>query len=170
MEDKRTADLKLLVLDVDGVLTDGRITINERGEEFKSFDVKDGLGLRLLMEAGVDVIIITGRKSKSVAYRAEELGIREVYQGVKNKSALFADLLKRKRLEKEQVCCMGDDLPDLPLFQLSGISVAVADAVSEVRNEASFITKNRGGNGAVREVCDMILKAQQRWQDAIPKG
>jgi len=165
MDDKRAADVKLLVLDVDGVMTDGRITINEQGEEVKSFDVKDGLGLRLLMNAGIDVVIITGRKSKSVAYRAEELGIREVYQGVKDKGALFSDLVKRKKLEKEQVCCIGDDLPDLPLFQLAGVSVAVADAVSEVQNEAIFITKNRGGNGAVREVCDMILKARQKLQD-----
>jgi len=163
MEDKKAAMIKLLVLDVDGVLTDGRIFINERGKEIKCFHVRDGLGLKLLMRAGIDVVIITGRESNSVAFRAKELGIQEVHQGVNDKKALIVEMMKRKKLNKEQVCCVGDDLPELPLLHLAGVAVAVADAADEVRNAASFITKNRGGHGAVREVCEMILKAQQKW-------
>ena len=163
MEDRKMAVIKLLVLDVDGVMTDGRIFIDARGEEIKCFNVRDGFGLRLLMTAGIEVVIITGRESNSVTYRAKELRIREVYQGVDDKGALFAELMRRKKLKKEQVCCIGDDLPDLPLFHGAGVPIAVADAAAEIRNAASYVTKNRGGNGAIREVCEMILKAQQRW-------
>ncbi|UCF57012.1 MAG: HAD-IIIA family hydrolase [Deltaproteobacteria bacterium] len=159
--------IKLLILDVDGVMTDGRIIMNHNGEEIKCFHVRDGHGLRLLLSAGIDVIIISGRKSKTVEYRAKELGIQEIYQGVKEKESLCRKLIQRKKLEREQVCCMGDDLPDLPMFNQAGISIAVADAVTEVRTAASFVTKNRGGNGAVREVCELILKAQEKWPDAI---
>ena len=163
------AKIKLLILDVDGVMTDGRIILNDQGEEIKYFHVKDGHGLRRLLRAGIDVLIITGRKSKAVEHRAKDLGIREVYQGVKDKGSLCKELIQLKRLDKEQVCCMGDDLPDLPMFGLTGASVAVADAASELRAAARYVTKNRGGNGAVREVCELILKAQDRWPH-FPRG
>jgi YrbI family 3-deoxy-D-manno-octulosonate 8-phosphate phosphatase len=167
MMEEKTAKIKTLILDVDGVLTNGKITINDSGEEIKSFHVRDGLGLRLLMSAGIDVIIITGRKSEVVAHRARELGIKEVYQGIKDKGALCRKLMKQKQLEKDQLCCIGDDLPDLPMFHQAGLSIAVADAAPEIRQAAGIITKNVGGEGAVREACEMILKAREIWEETL---
>jgi YrbI family 3-deoxy-D-manno-octulosonate 8-phosphate phosphatase len=160
--------IRLLILDVDGVMTDGRIIINGRGEEIKRFHVRDGYGVKRLLDAGIDVVIITGRKSKAVECRAKELGIQEVYQGVKQKGSLCREVIARKNLIKDQVCCMGDDLPDLPMFSQAGVSIAVADAASEVRDEASHVTEQKGGHGAVREVCELILKAQQNWPGTAP--
>ncbi|MBW2203169.1 MAG: HAD-IIIA family hydrolase [Deltaproteobacteria bacterium] len=160
---EKPASIKLLILDVDGVLTDGRITMNERGEEVKSFDVKDGLGLKMLMSTGVEVVIITGRKSMVVEHRAKELGIGEVWQGIKDKGALSRKIIEEKGLEKNEVCCIGDDLPDLAMFMEAGLRIAVADGVEEVREEADFVTKKKGGYGAVREVCEWILKSKGAW-------
>jgi YrbI family 3-deoxy-D-manno-octulosonate 8-phosphate phosphatase len=160
--------IKLLILDVDGVMTDGRIIMNGRGEEIKRFHVKDGYGLKRLLDAGIDVVIITGRKSRAVEYRAKELGIQEIYQGVKEKGSLCREVIERKNLMKDQVCCMGDDLPDLPMFGQVGTSIAVADAADEVRNAAGHVTAQKGGHGAVREVCEWILKAQQSWPGTAP--
>ena len=157
---EKSASIKLLILDVDGVLTDGRITLNERGEEVKSFDVKDGLGLKMLMSTGVEVVIITGRKSMVVEHRAKELGIDEVWQGIKDKRALSRKIIEEKGLEKNEVCCIGDDLPDLAMFMEAGLRIAVADGVEEVREEADFVTKKKGGYGAVREACELILKSK----------
>lgn len=162
MKDK-AAGIKLLFLDVDGVLTDGRITLNENGEEVKTFDVKDGLGLKLLMSDGVEVVIVTGRRSRVVAHRARELGIREVYQGISDKSAVCKRLIAQKGLKKSEVSSMGDDLPDLAMFRESGLRITVADAAREVREQADFITHKRGGYGAVREVSEWILKCRGRW-------
>jgi 3-deoxy-D-manno-octulosonate 8-phosphate phosphatase (KDO 8-P phosphatase) len=156
------AKIKLLILDVDGVMTDGRIMLNDRGEETKNFDVKDGHGLVCLRQAGIEVAIISGRTSNAVDHRANELGIRDVYQGIKDKAALCQRLLREKELAPDQVCCVGDDLPDLPLFDQAGLAVAVADAVAEVRSAARLITKSKGGHGAVREICDLILNAQKK--------
>ncbi len=153
----------MLFLDVDGVLTDGRITLNENGEEVKTFDVKDGLGLKLLMSDGVEVVIVTGRRSRVVAHRARELGIREVYQGISDKSAVCKRLIAQKGLKKSEVSSMGDDLPDLAMFRESGLRITVADAAREVREQADFITHKRGGYGAVREVSEWILKCRGRW-------
>ncbi len=160
---EKPASIKLLILDVDGVLTDGRITMNERGEEVKSFDVKDGLGLKMLMSTGVEVVIITGRKSMVVEHRAKELGIDEVWQGIKDKRALSRKIIEEKGLEKNEVCCIGDDLPDLAMFMEAGLRIAVADGVEEVREEADFVTKKKGGYGAVREACEWILKSKGAW-------
>jgi len=159
----RAAKIKLLILDVDGVMTDGRIMLNDHGEEIKSFNVKDGQGLRILMRSGVDVVLITGRMSKAVEYRARDLGIRELYQRIEDKESLCIELLEAKKLDKEQVCCIGDDLPDIPMFKHAGLSIAVANAAVEVRDAACHVTKNCGGKGAVREVCELILKAQGSW-------
>jgi 3-deoxy-D-manno-octulosonate 8-phosphate phosphatase (KDO 8-P phosphatase) len=167
MSKKTLAKVKLLILDVDGVLTDGRIIMNDRGEETKHFNSKDGHGLRMLMEAGIEVALISGRNSAAVEFRARDLGISEIYLGAKNKARVCADLIQRKRLEKPEVCCMGDDLPDLPLFEQSGIAVAVADAVPEIRAAAAFSTKNKGGKGAARELCEAILKAKGLWPHSI---
>ncbi len=160
---EKLAAIRLLVLDVDGVLTDGRFFLTEKGEEYKAFHAKDGHGLRMLMKAGVIVALISGRNSTSVDRRAKDLGINRVYQGIKNKEALLVEIMDQEHLRKEEVCCVGDDLPDLPLFSFVGVSVAVADAAPEVRQAASFTTKCCGGSGAVREVCEVILKAKGLW-------
>ena len=170
MTRKALAKVKLLILDIDGVLTDGRIIINDQGEETKHFNAKDGHGLRMLMQAGIEVALISGRKSTGVELRARDLGISEVHLGVNNKTTVCADLIQRKRLAKSEICCMGDDLPDLPLFEQSGIAVAVADAVAEIRAAAAFSTKNRGGKGAARELCEAILKAKGLWPYSIGKN
>ena len=155
--------MKLLFLDVDGVLTDGRITLNERGEEVKSFDVKDGYGLKLLMADGIEVAIVTGRRSRVVAHRARELGIEEVHQGISDKGPLCRGLIEKRGLTRSQVGCVGDDLPDLAMFQEAGLCMTVADAAGEVRERADYITSKRGGHGAVREICEWILKCRGRW-------
>ena len=167
MIDDKAAKIKLLILDVDGVMTDGRITMNEHGEETKVFDAKDGHGIKMLIHAGIDVAIISGRQSKAVEYRGKDLGIAEIHQGIHGKESLCGELIKKRGLEKDQVCCMGDDLPDIPMFHQVGLSVAVADAVTEVRDAARFVTKNKGGKGAVRELCEIILKAQKVWPSMI---
>ncbi len=158
-----TARIKLLFLDVDGVLTDGHIIINEKGEETQSFYVRDGLGLKTLISAGIEVVIMTGRTSMAVAHRAEELGIEEVYQGIADKQALCRQIIRKKGLNKMEVGCIGDDLPDLAMFMEAGLRIAVADAVEEVRREADFVTKKGGGNGAVREACEWILNHRGPW-------
>jgi len=160
---KILGEIKLLILDVDGVMTDGRISIDDQGVETKAFNVKDGYGIRLLLAAGIDVAIITGRRSKSVEHRASDLGIKRIYQGVTDKKAVCIRLLEEKRLTSGQACFIGDDLPDIPLLKFVGLPVAVADAVKEVRETAQYITEKNGGNGAVREVCELILKAQGAW-------
>ncbi len=165
MEEK-AAKIKLVFLDVDGVLTDGRITIDARGEESKSFDVKDGQGLKMLMSSGINVVFISGRRSQALAHRARDLGIEEVYEGVSDKKALCIQLIEKKGLKKEEICSMGDDLPDLAMFVESGLRIAVADAVKEVRAAADLITRNKGGRGAVREACEWILKCQEKWGTA----
>jgi YrbI family 3-deoxy-D-manno-octulosonate 8-phosphate phosphatase len=167
MLSEKASKIKLLLLDVDGVMTDGSIRMNNQGDECKVFNVKDGLGLKMLMSSGIEVVILTGRRSQILALRAEELGIEEVYQGVKNKDILCNQLRKIKKLKKYQVCSLGDDLPDLAMFMGSGLSIAVADAVKEVREAADFITKNKGGFGAVREVCELILKCQGKWRGVL---
>jgi 3-deoxy-D-manno-octulosonate 8-phosphate phosphatase (KDO 8-P phosphatase) len=169
MNRKALAKVKLLILDVDGVLTDSRIIMSDQGEETKHFNAKDGHGLRMLMQAGIEVALISGRKSGASEFRARDLGISEVHLGVKDKTGVCADLIQRKRLAKSELCCMGDDLPDLPLFGQSGIAVAVADAVPEIRAAAAFSTKNGGGKGAVRELCEAILKAKGLWPYSIGK-
>ena len=166
MTEQKAVKIKLLILDVDGVLTDGRIILNDRGEETKSFDVKDGHGLRMLMNSGVRVALVTGRRSEALSRRAEDLGIAEVYQGVSDKRAFCRHLIAEKGLKKPEVCCVGDDLPDLGMFMEAGLCIAVADAVEEVRKASDFITVRKGGYGAVREVCELIIKCREKW----PRG
>lgn len=161
MLEKKAAAVKLLILDVDGVLTDGRLYINEKGGETKSFNVKDGYGLKQILKAGIAVAIISGRKSKAVEYRAKELGIHGVYQGVSNKAERIKKIMSEKGLAPGSVCAICDDLPDMPLFEVSGLAVAVADAVPEIREAADFVTRKKGGHGAVREVCDLILNTRK---------
>jgi len=162
----KTDPIRLLFVDVDGVLTDGQITLTEKGEEIKSFHVKDGLGLKMLMSAGIEVVIVTGRTSKAVAHRAKELGINELYQGDADKGSVCRQILRAKGIEKHESGSIGDDLPDLGMFRETGLCIAVADAADAVRRRADFITRRRGGHGAVREACEWILKRQ----GALPKN
>jgi len=164
---EKAAKIKVLFLDVDGVMTDGRITINDRGEEMKSFDVKDGQGLKLLMNGGIEVILISGRTSRVIEHRANELGVKEVYHGVSDKTTLCRRLLDEKGYDRQEVCCVGDDIPDIGMFRLSGLRIAVSDAAVEVRDEADLITNCRGGYGAVREVCELILRSQGKWHELL---
>ncbi len=153
--------LRLLILDVDGVLTDGSLWIGLEGEIFKCFNARDGIGLKRVIARGIEVVLVTGRTSGVVNKRAKELGIEEVYQGVKDKGALAASLVAERGYSKSQVCAVGDDLPDLPMLAQAGIRVAVADAVKEVKEQADIILSKRGGKGAIRELCDWILEARQ---------
>jgi len=161
--------IKVLVLDVDGVLTDGRIIFDDAGKELKFFHVRDGHGIKMLMRTGIEVIFLTGRQSRVVEHRAKDLGIKSVYQGAKNKVAVFNEMLAEKGLEAEETACMGDDITDIALFRAAGFSAAVADACAEARKAADFVTAMKGGKGAVREVCELILKAQGNWDEIAEK-
>jgi len=156
----RAKGLKLFLLDVDGVLTDGTITYTHEGNEIKSFHTRDGFGIRLLMESGVEVGLITARESEAVNRRVQDLGIKYVFQKTKNKRAVFELLLKELNLEPSEVGYMGDDWLDLPLLVRVGFAATVADAVPEVLQVAHFVTSRKGGRGAVREVCDLIIEAR----------
>jgi 3-deoxy-D-manno-octulosonate 8-phosphate phosphatase (KDO 8-P phosphatase) len=162
---KKIRGIKLLILDVDGVLTDGRIIIDDLGNETKNFDVRDGHGLKLLMRYGIDVVLLTGRKSKVLEYRAKELDVTEVYQNAKNKVTVLEDILRKRNINGDNVAYVGDDMVDVPVFLKVGFSVAVADAVIYAREAADYITEKRGGRGAVREICEIILKAQGKWEE-----
>ena len=159
--------IKLLILDVDGVLTDGSIILDNEGNEYKAFHVRDGHGIRMLIQAGIKVAIITGRYSKVVERRAQELGITDVFQKCLKKKTAYAQLLKQHSLENYEVAYMGDDIIDAPIMAVIGLPVAVADADDETKNYALMVTRNRGGRGAVREVTDLILKAKGLWKKMI---
>lgn len=161
--EERAKPIRLLLLDVDGVLTDGRIIYDGSGREWKSFDIKDGQGIRLLQRAGLEVGILSGRKSPAVRSRAKELGISLLRQRVTDKGKALEEIIEERNYPPEQICFVGDDLVDLPVFARVGLAVAVADSVEEVRASAHYITRNPGGRGAVREVCDLILKVQGKW-------
>lgn len=155
--------IKLLLLDVDGVMTDGRIIYLNDGGEAKAFDVKDGHGLKLIQRAGIKVGIITGRQSDIVARRAAELGIELVYQGAKDKMQPFMEILEKLGLKASEVAYVGDDLVDLPVMRLVGFSVTVADASDDIKPYVDLVTSRPGGRGAVREVCDLLLKQSSLW-------
>lgn len=159
---ERANDIRLLVLDVDGVLTDGRLYFTARGEEMKCFHVRDGAGIVRLLRAGVQVAVISGRSSRAVERRMSELGVTWVRQGIEDKQAALRELLDILGLTVQSVACMGDDLADLPLFEVARLAVTVADAHPSVKSRAHFITQASGGQGAVREVCDLILESQRR--------
>ena len=151
------AGVRVLVLDVDGVLTDGRLYYGPRGEALKVFHVRDGAGLKQLAAAGVTVAVISGRRSTMTRLRCRELGIRYVLQGVRDKAAALRTLCTRLRVEPADCACIGDDTPDIPLMRLVGLAYAVADAHLEARQAAHRVTTLPGGQGAVREVCDQLL-------------
>jgi 3-deoxy-D-manno-octulosonate 8-phosphate phosphatase (KDO 8-P phosphatase) len=162
MSRKTVAAISLLVLDVDGVLTDGRLYFGPRGEALKLFHVRDGLGIKQIARAGIEVAVISGRKSKMVAVRCRELGIKHVFQGAEDKIAEFDRLCVRLKIKPSTCACIGDDLPDVPLMEKVALAFAVADAHPQARHAAHLVTRLPGGHGAVREVCDYLLASHQR--------
>jgi 3-deoxy-D-manno-octulosonate 8-phosphate phosphatase (KDO 8-P phosphatase) len=163
------ARIRLLVLDVDGVLTDGRLWFGPDGEMLKAFHVRDGVGIKAVLGAGIEVGIISGRQSQVVANRAAELGISRVYQGSMDKLTPYREILTASGLVDEQVAFIGDDLIDIPILSRVGFAAAPADAVGEILPYIHFQTTNRGGWGAVREVCDLLLKEQGAWDSVTAR-
>jgi 3-deoxy-D-manno-octulosonate 8-phosphate phosphatase (KDO 8-P phosphatase) len=161
---ERAKKIRMVILDVDGVLTDGRIVYDANGVESKFFNVKDGHGIKLLQRAGITVAIISGRESEVVTRRAAELGIERVYQRALDKVGPYLDILEKTGLSDSEIAYMGDDLPDVPLMRRVGLAVAPADALEYVLPHAHLITGKRGGWGAVRELCDLILREQGLWE------
>ena len=164
---QKARHLKLLILDVDGVLTDGRLFFDERGGEYKFFHARDGHGIKLLMQAGVEVAVVSGRKSKPVAMRLKNLGIEHIYQGQEDKTVAFDELIGKLSIAAGHTAHMGDDVIDLPIMRRAGLAIAVNDAHDAVKEYADWCTELVGGAGAVREVCDLILQAQGKYQAII---
>jgi 3-deoxy-D-manno-octulosonate 8-phosphate phosphatase (KDO 8-P phosphatase) len=157
---EKIKQLKLLILDVDGVLTDGRLFFDQQGNEYKCFHARDGHGLKLLKQTGVEIAVISGRSSATVALRMKNLGIEHVYQGHENKRMAFQEILQNLQLSPNQVAHVGDDLLDLPIMTQVGFAIAVQDANFAVKQYADWCTQTLGGQGAVREVCDLIMQVQ----------
>jgi 3-deoxy-D-manno-octulosonate 8-phosphate phosphatase (KDO 8-P phosphatase) len=164
---EKAKKLKLLILDVDGVLTDGKLFFDNEGNEYKAFHSRDGHGIKLLRQTGVEVAVISGRKSNSVALRMKSLGIEYVYQGHENKIAAFDEIIDKLRITPDQAAHVGDDLLDLPIMTRVGLAIAVDDANFAVKQHADWCTTLPGGHGAVREVCDLIMQAQGRFEDVV---
>lgn len=164
---EKAKKLKLLILDVDGVLTDGKLFFDNDGNEYKSFHARDGHGIKLLRQTGVEVAVISGRKSNSVALRMKSLGVEYVYQGHENKIAAFNEIIEKLGISPEQAAHVGDDVLDLPVMMRVGLAIAVQDANFAVKQRADWCTELSGGCGAVREVCDFIMQAQGTFDDAL---
>ena len=158
-------NIRLLILDVDGVLTDGGLQFDNRGEEYKTFNSLDGHGIRMMLDSGIEIAIITGRKSVIVEHRMSDLGVRHVYQGCRDKLAAFEALLQETGLEPGHVAYVGDDLPDLPIMSRVGLGIAVQNAHTFVKQHCDWVTTASGGSGAVREITDFILQAQSLLED-----
>jgi 3-deoxy-D-manno-octulosonate 8-phosphate phosphatase (KDO 8-P phosphatase) len=157
--------IEVLLLDVDGVLTDGRIIFDDDGRETKIFNVRDGLGLVLLMRAGIQVGMVTGRKSPALHHRCRDLGIRWIFEDIADKAAIMDRILAVTGVSAENVAYIGDDLPDISLMKRVGLAIAVADAHALVQQQADWITAAPGGHGAVREVCEALLAARGMWEE-----
>jgi 3-deoxy-D-manno-octulosonate 8-phosphate phosphatase (KDO 8-P phosphatase) len=166
---ERMARVQLLVLDVDGVMTDGSILMGSNQEEFKAFSTKDGLGLKLLMESGIRVGIITGRRPAPIELRCRELGINAVRSGVSDKAKAIDEICGEFGVPPENAAFMGDDLPDLPAMRKVGLAIAVADAHPVVKSLAHVVTRTAGGDGAVREICEALLEVQGRWSSILER-
>lgn len=165
----KLSQIKLLLLDVDGILTDGKIIYSDSGEQIKSFNSRDGLGLRLLMDSNISVGIVTGRKSKALIHRCQNLGIDLIFDGIKDKALALARIIQQTGIQAQYIAFSGDDLIDLPAMTRVGFSFTVPNAPEEVKNHAQMITSARGGQGAVREICETILKARGEWDQIISK-
>ena len=159
--------IKLLLLDVDGVLTDGRIIYDSRGRDMKFFDVHDGLGVYLLKKAGISTILITAKASRSIRPRAKDMRVEAVFENISPKTQVLDKILKKYKVNLDEICFVGDDLVDLCLMKKVGFPVAVFNACLEIKQTASYITLREGGRGAVREVTELILKSQGRWQEMV---
>jgi 3-deoxy-D-manno-octulosonate 8-phosphate phosphatase (KDO 8-P phosphatase) len=167
----RAGVIKLLVLDVDGVLTNGQVFIGENGKEsLKAFDIQDGLGIKLLEKIGIPTAIITGRNSKMVLARCDELGIKHVHMGVEDKAAALKNILQSLGLQTSDCAVMGDDWPDFQMMKSAGLKICPAQGHDAVKETAHFVTTRSGGSGAVREVCDLILKAQNRYEELLAQA
>jgi 3-deoxy-D-manno-octulosonate 8-phosphate phosphatase (KDO 8-P phosphatase) len=163
----RARRVRLLVLDVDGVLTDGRMILSERGDELKAFHTHDGMGINLARRCGILVALVTGEKSPIAQRRGAKLGIDDVVLGARRKGETLQELMTKHGVKAEAVAFMGDDILDLPALQRAGLAVAPANAVGEVRAAVHLVTRAAGGAGAVRECVELILRAQGRWRDAV---
>lgn len=159
--------VKLLLLDVDGVLTDGRIIYDSRGRDSKFFDVHDGLGVYVLHKSGIKTVLITAKSSKTIFPRAKDMRVAEVFADIFPKTAVLEKILKKYGVTLDEVCFVGDDLVDLSLMRKVGLPVAVANGAREIKEAASFVTSRSGGRGAVREVAELILKSQGKWEDIL---
>ena len=165
----RASRIRLVIFDVDGVMTDGKLYLASDGTETKSFNILDGLGIKLLMKAGIHCAIISGRRSDAVERRMRDLGVEHVYHGIEDKLPLFEDLLEQLDLEADQVAHMGDDLPDLPIMRRVGLAVTVTNGSSLIKPYAHWETSRPGGQGAVREVCELVLSAQGQLRPLLDK-
>jgi 3-deoxy-D-manno-octulosonate 8-phosphate phosphatase (KDO 8-P phosphatase) len=164
---ERAKKIRLLLLDVDGVLTDGRIIYDSRGRDLKFFDVYDGLGVYLLRRMGIPTILISAKASSTIKWRSRDMQVVAVYKNVWPKTKVLGKILNKYKVVPQQICFVGDDLIDLCLMKKVGLPVAVANACEEVKDAAYYITKRCGGRGAVREVIELILKSQGRWEEAL---
>lgn len=163
----KAAQLVLMAFDVDGILTDGTLYFSSQGDEIKAFSSLDGHGLKMLQRAGIEVAIISGRSSRALQLRAENLGVEELHMGVADKRQRLAELAARRGIDLAQTGYMGDDVVDLPILRACGFSATAADAHDEVLARVDYVATRNGGHGAVREVCDQILRAQGKWQAAM---
>ena len=159
--------IKLLILDVDGVLTDGRIIYDSKGRDSKFFDVHDGLGVYLLRRAGIKIILITAEGSKTIKHRARDMRVEEFYADVFPKTRVLDKILAKHRISKDEICFIGDDLVDLCIMKAVGFPVAVANGCQEIKDAASYVTRKKGGRGAVREIAELILKTQDKWLEVV---
>jgi 3-deoxy-D-manno-octulosonate 8-phosphate phosphatase (KDO 8-P phosphatase) len=166
---RKARKIKLLLLDVDGVLTDGGIVIDERGVESKRFEVRDGQGITLLKRAGVEVGFVSGRSSGAVRQRAGDLGVKWVFQGIQNKAEIYQRIKKRTGLKDEQIAYAGDDIVDMPILRAVGLAITVPDGWPGIRPVVDYVTEAEGGRGAVREITELILTAQNRWKVLLDK-
>ncbi|MCK9572139.1 MAG: HAD-IIIA family hydrolase [Candidatus Omnitrophica bacterium] len=164
---EKAAQVKLLLLDVDGVLTDGRIVYDSQGRDSKFFDVHDGLGVYVLQRAGIKTVLITAKRSKSIIPRAKDMHVAEVFADIFPKTKVLDRLLKKYNCDLNQVCFVGDDLVDLSLMKKVGFPIAVNNAAWEIKEAASYVTLKPGGRGAVREIAELILKSQNKWQEIL---
>ncbi|MBI4644652.1 MAG: HAD hydrolase family protein, partial [Deltaproteobacteria bacterium] len=161
---QRAQAIRLLILDVDGVLTDGSLYFGPTGEALKVFHVRDGHGLKMAQRAGIEVAFLSGRRSDAAYHRAKELGVSRFHEGLRDKVVVLEEIMAALKIEAGAVAAVGDDLVDLPHLRRVGLAVAVADAPPEVKAAAHWVTTLPGGKGAVREVCDLLLKAQGKWE------
>jgi len=164
---EKAKQIELVIFDIDGVLTDGSLFIGDDGQEYKAFNSKDGHGLRMLMDGGVDVAIITGRQSEVVKHRAGDLGITRIYQGKREKLPAFLELLEETKLSAEQVAYVGDDVVDLPVMSKVGLAICVQNGHTFVKQHSHWVTDAAGGQGAGREVCELLLQARGKLDDML---